>query len=42
VSLSYHPGVEREAVGSMLPHLRETAKAIERCLPAHRLAAVSL
>lgn len=42
VSLSYHAGVAREAVDSMLPHLRETAAAIERCLPALRLPAVSL
>jgi IclR family transcriptional regulator, pca regulon regulatory protein len=42
VSLPYHVGVAREAVKSMLPQLRETAKAIERCVAAHRLAAVSL
>ena len=32
----------REAHDTMLPSLRETAWAIERCLPAHCLAAVSL
>lgn len=42
VSLPYHVGVGREAVKTMLPHLRETAASIERCLAAHRLAAVSL
>jgi IclR family pca regulon transcriptional regulator len=42
VSMSYHEGVAREAVDKMLPHLRETAAAIERCLPALRLAPVSL
>jgi len=42
VSLSYHEGIGREAVHSILPHLRETATAIERCVAAHRLAAVSL
>ncbi|HTD28892.1 MAG TPA: IclR family transcriptional regulator C-terminal domain-containing protein, partial [Xanthomonadaceae bacterium] len=31
VSLPYHEGVAREAVKSMLPHLRETAAGIERC-----------
>lgn len=42
VGLPYHAGVAREAVDSMLPHLRETARAVELCLSAQRLAAVSL
>jgi len=42
VSLAYHGGVARQAVKLMLPHLRETAATIERCVAAHRLAAVSL
>jgi IclR family pca regulon transcriptional regulator len=42
VSLPYHEGVAREAHDAMLPNLRETALALEHCLPTHSLAAVSL
>lgn len=42
VSLTYHESVAREARDRMLPQLRDTARAIERCLPAHCLAPVSL
>ncbi|HEY2346765.1 MAG TPA: IclR family transcriptional regulator C-terminal domain-containing protein [Xanthomonadaceae bacterium] len=42
VSLSYHGGVAREATEMILPHLRETARTIERSLPPGVLAPVSL
>jgi len=42
VGMPYHGDAAREAIEVMLPLLRDTAAALERCLPAHRLAAVSL
>ncbi|HTA65286.1 MAG TPA: IclR family transcriptional regulator C-terminal domain-containing protein [Xanthomonadaceae bacterium] len=42
VSLPYHEHVAREATETMLPKLRDTAKAIERCLPTQGMASVSL
>ena len=41
VSMPYHPDAEREAMRDILPHLKLTAAAIEGCIPANRLPAVS-
>jgi IclR family pca regulon transcriptional regulator len=41
VSMAYHPDAARQAQQVILPRLRQTAAAIEACLPASRLAAVS-
>lgn len=40
VSMSYHPDAARQALDTVLPHLRTTAAAIERCVPASRLPGV--
>lgn len=40
-SLPYHAGAERHALQEVLPQLRATAVAVERCLPANILAPVS-
>jgi IclR family pca regulon transcriptional regulator len=41
VSMAYHPDAARQAVNSILPQLLLTAAAIEGCIPANRLPAVS-
>lgn len=41
VSMSYHPDAPRQALDVILPNLRLTAAAIERCVPASRLPGVS-
>lgn len=41
-SLPYHAGAARHALRAVLPGLRATAAAIERCLPANLLPPVSL
>ena len=40
-SLPFHAGASRHAVDEVLPELRATALAIERCLPANSLPPVS-
>jgi IclR family pca regulon transcriptional regulator len=39
-SLPYHAAASRHALGEVLPELRATAAAVERCLPAHSLPPV--
>jgi IclR family pca regulon transcriptional regulator len=41
VSMAWHPDAARQAQQVILPRLRQTAAAIEACLPASRLAAVT-
>jgi len=41
-SMPYHAGAARHALHEVLPELRSTAAAIERCLPANSLPPVSL
>lgn len=41
-SLPYHADAERDALREVLPELRATAIAIERCLPANSLPPVSI
>jgi IclR family pca regulon transcriptional regulator len=41
VSMPYHPDAARVALDSLLPQLRQTAAAIEQCIPASRLPPVS-
>ena len=41
VSMPYHPEASRHAIETILPQLQLTAAAIERCVPANRLPAVT-
>jgi IclR family transcriptional regulator, pca regulon regulatory protein len=41
VSMPYHPDASQQAIETILPSLLLTAAAIERCVPANRLPAVS-
>jgi IclR family pca regulon transcriptional regulator len=41
VSLPYQPGVAKQAITDVLPQLRQTAAAIEACVPTHLLPPAS-
>ncbi|UNK51067.1 helix-turn-helix domain-containing protein [Lysobacter sp. S4-A87] len=41
VSMPYHPDAARHAIENVLPQLEQTAQAIEGCVPANRLQAVT-